>query len=671
MKTVTRIKVLVALVFSILLSATVMAQERNDADWVASFGEDVIWQRVTSFGMLVVATTDGLHGVDPATGNVLWTKNELADLPESGYLPIDGSPFIQLSSADENPTVFIIEPFEGTLVFNSKKAGIDRVKDSYVLSRNLCLLIQGYQAGNNSPSLYSIDLASGKKLWEKHDEFGMLTAFRELGGDKFLLATLWNIYKINSRTGEIYWKQAMDPEAAELMEKMKGVGNLLKNLAENSIKPGDVLADFYMLEDDKDFIFGFESKSTSTKKTSDGKTVTTVKYKSGYQRIDLADGKFVWTEGVSFAGKRGQIIFDKDGLIVCPDAGLNTMVNMVDYSTGEKKWGKNGRGFKVKGGVIDYKYTNEGILLILAKDGSSGSNPAYMVNMLDPAGGTLKFDKYAKLKGNIEQIELLDDGLFYSTDREANILNLSTGVPKFAKSIKTGSNMNVSGDDKIYVFSPGSKALFEIDKNTESFEQLSTEDIKFQGKETPNALELREDGVIILGMQNIALVGFDGSHKFQEYYPAPTISGIMKALNAAMAVRAAYIGIAASMTAAAVGATTAKYADDPIEKEIGVAVTEAYGELGAAGFSYAKKYMKAVNQRFKATANSPDFIFMMTVGDGRKDNRLIRVNKDTGEVMDFVSLGKDKKPSYEVDNISNQIYYRKEPENISCFKFAD
>jgi hypothetical protein len=143
----------------------------------------------------------------------------------------------------------------------------------------------------------------------------------------------------------------------------------------------------------------------------------------------------------------------------------------------------------------------------------------------------------------------------------------------------------------------------------------------------------------------------------------------MKALNAAMAVRAAYIGFAAGVTSAALGAATAQYADSPVEKEIGAGLTQAYGNLSEAGFSYAGKYVKAINQRFKATAIAPDFMFMMTEGDDRKDNRLIRVSKSTGQVMDYVSLGKDKDPSYEVDNIANQIYYRKEPTKINCYKF--
>jgi outer membrane protein assembly factor BamB len=656
------------LTFTVLVPV-LEAQERNNADWVTPFSQSVGWQRITSFGILIVSTGEGLHGVDPETGKILWSRKELANLPESGYQPVDESPFVQVTMGGASPVVYVLEPFDGTVVFNSKDAGIQEVKKSYVLPTNLSLLLQGIAPGKKSPSLFMIDLASGKKLWEKHDEFGMITAFRELGGDEFLLSTLWNMYKINSKTGTIHWTQPLDPASAAQLEKMKGLGSMLKNLAESSVKPGDVEADFYPLGGGKNFIIGYQSKSTSESKDASGKTTTTVSFKSGYQCISLADGKPVWKEGVQFDGKKGKIIFDGQGLIVCPNAGQNTMINMVDYNTGAKKWGKNLKGIKVKGGVVDYVYTKAGILLILATS-SSDNDPNYMMNMLDASTGTLRFENYAKVRGTLQRTELLDGGLFFATDEEADILNLANGETLFDKSIRTGSNMNVSGEGKIYVYSTKDRMVYEIDKKTKTKNVFSKTEIRFEGKEVPTELEIRAGGVLVMGMQNIVQLGADGAVKFQKYFAAPDISGIMKALNAAMAVRAAYIGLAAGVTSAAVAATTAKYADHPVEKEVGAKVAEAYGGLSAAGFSYAGKYMQAISKRFKATANSPDFMFMMTEGEGRKDNRLIRVSKTNGEVMDYVSLGKDKSPSYEVDNISYQIYYRKDPNKISCFKFA-
>ncbi len=659
-----------ALILLFITSYSATAQEASASSWVVEFKQNVLWQRTTSFGILVVCTADGLHGVDPETGKILWSKAELANLPESGYQPVEGSPFVQVATAGDNPTVYVLEPFEGTLVFNSKEAGIDQVKEKHVLPKNLSILVQGISAGQDKPSLYMIDLATGKKLWQKDNEFGMLTAFKELGNNEFLLATLWSMYKINSKTGDVVWEQPLDPASAAQMEKMKALGSLLKDMAENSVKPGDVLADFYLMKGGKNFIIGFQAKQTKTSTGTDGKTVTTITYKSGYNCVALETGQPVWAEGVEFEGKKGKIIFDDRGLIVCPDAGLNTMINMVDYSTGEKKWGKKGKGFKVKGGVIDYVNTKAGILLVLAKESSSG-DANYMMNMLDADAGMLKFEKYAKLKGTIQRTELLDGGLFYVTDEEADILNIGTGETMFDKSIRTGKGQNTSTDDMIYVFSAKDKGLYAIDKKAMTKALITGDDIKFDGKEEPTEIEVREEGIVISSMQNIVMVDkASGVIKFQKYYAAPDIPNIMKALNAAAAVRAAYIGVAAGITSAAVTAVTAEHASNDVEREVGTAVAGAYGDLSAAGFSYAGKYMKAINQRFKATASSADFMFMMTEGDGRKDNRLIRVSKTTGEVVDYISLGKDKDPSYEVDNIENKIYYKKEANKIHGFKFG-
>ena len=136
-----------ALVLLFITSYSATAQEASTSSWVVEFKQNVLWQRTTSFGILVVCTADGLHGVDPETGNILWSKAELANLPESGYQPVEGSPFVQVATAGDNPTIYVLEPFEGTLVFNSKEAGIDQVKEKHVLPKNLSILVQGISAG--------------------------------------------------------------------------------------------------------------------------------------------------------------------------------------------------------------------------------------------------------------------------------------------------------------------------------------------------------------------------------------------------------------------------------------------------------------------------------------------------------------------------------------------
>jgi outer membrane protein assembly factor BamB len=660
-------KKLYVLVIALFAIASTHAQESNTSDWSCQFDQSVKWQRVTSFGTLIVCTNNALYGINTDTGEKTWEQSTLGGLLEESYMPIEGSPFVQVAKGGENPAIFILEPFQGSIVFDSKRAGIDEVMQTYILPKNLSVLIQGKAAGSTETSLTMIDLASGDKLWQKEGEFALLTSFLEMGGDEFLLSNLWNVYRINSKSGDVIWEKPLDPTQAKQLAALGALGDALKGMAENTLSPGDVIAQFYPM-DGGQFILGFQAKQEKTETSQDGKTTTTISYMSGYQCLDFDTGDPVWAESVTFPGKMGTLIFDDAGLIVCPNSGDNTKINLVSYSSGSKSWGKKGKGLKVKGGVIDYYYTPDGILLIIEDKGSSSSNPSYKLNLLDVGTGMLKFEKYAKVKGEIVSTQMIEAGLFVATSREVDVFDTTTGERLFAKTIKTDGKLHVGNDSNIYVFDTKNKALVSVDKSSGSASTMSKADIKFQGKEDPTELEIRDGGVAIVGMQNIAVIDNNGGLDFNHYYEAPKLPGILRALNAAMAIRAAYIGAVSKMAAGAYGAV-AHDPDNPLGPEISLGISDAYNQLGDAGFEYANMYMDAVKQRFQATADSRDFIFMMTVGDDRKDNRLIRVNKDSGVVMDYVSLGKDKDPVYEVDNISNSIFYRNESNTISCYKF--
>ncbi len=52
--------------------------------WEANLGGTINWQRLTPFGILIVSTSEGIKGVDPENGTVLWTsRSNLGGAPES------------------------------------------------------------------------------------------------------------------------------------------------------------------------------------------------------------------------------------------------------------------------------------------------------------------------------------------------------------------------------------------------------------------------------------------------------------------------------------------------------------------------------------------------------------------------------------------------------------
>lgn len=54
--------------------------------------------------------------------------------------------------------------------------------------------------------------------------------------------------------------------------------------------------------------------------------------------------------------------------------------------------------------------------------------------------------------------------------------------------------------------------------------------------------------------------------------------------------------------------------------------------------------------------------------EGRKF-ALVRVSKADGEITDIIDMQNEKEPSYQVDNISNSIFYRSQPHQIISYRF--
>ena len=121
---------------------------------------------------------------------------------------------------------------------------------------------------------------------------------------------------------------------------------------------------------------------------------------------------------------------------------------------------------------------------------------------------------------------------------------------------------------------------------------ISATPIAFEGKESPRSIELRENGIFINSDQNVALVGYDGTQVYKNYYPAPREPGLKRALLYAQAVRAAYIG-ANSYYASAAFQSAAPKASDPVAGAVFQGVGEAYGQLGDAASDFAKNIIPA------------------------------------------------------------------------------
>lgn len=652
---------LFSLVLVFALIATITSKAGNIAPlWSKETKAAIIWQKVTPMGQLIACTANGLHCFDGTSGNEIWTIAELKNVQESTFEPINNSPFISVGSGSN---LYIINPFEGKIVFSSKDAGIQQVNDKYFLYKNNKIIIIGQTSGSKNVEFVMVDMNTGKKLWSKSGGFSMLTGVKDLDNDEVLITSAFYAMKIKASSGEEIWKKAIDPKTANLTMLF----SMLEGFAAKMLTKDDLNAQLIIPQSRPDiFLIAAQKKIQSTSTDSKGKSTTTVSYHSVYMAFDLNSGEHKWKTIVELQNPLGVSFAAEEGLIVC--ASNNGDINMLSYNDGSALLGKKGRGLSLKGPATSMAPLSNGKILIVSERGSNSS-----ITMLDPSSGNFTFEKAAKLKGAVSYTEILSGGILIGSEEEVNLLNATTGDWYFEKAMQGGAGLIASNNDKVFIFNTKDNLLYQMEIGGTSIKPLSSTPLKFGGKEDPKYIEIMDKGVIVKSDQNIALIDFSGSVKYNHYFPAPGVSGFRKALLIASAVRATFYTVAFTATSMAMGATSqaihVKDANSKIAKGATAGASVMFGEASLSGASYISGYMKQANQRFKATSETPNYMLIMSTPEGSKTVKLLQVSKANGELLNAIELGQDKTPIYDVDMVEGRLYYMKSATKMEGYQF--
>ncbi len=623
-----------------------------DELWKTNLSGKVLWQQVTSFGNYFICTNTEFAAFNPETGEKLWSNSQFANIANEQIEEMSGSPLLSITQGD---VITLLDPFTGNIKFNSSQAGVADLKTKQVLYKANGILVAGKNM-NRNPIMLMVDMATGKKVWQIEERFGRIVTLNELSDKELLIVTLFKNYKVNSQTGDIIWKNSISKEAEQL-ESMGAFGSLLQGVAEQVVADEDFVVNFYKHPSKDIFIIGAENKNES--QSSSGKTM--ISYENNYIAFNIADGSRLWTEPIQMRGKLGDLAFYKDGIIVLPNDGGRTKINFFDLETTTGKWGKKGRGISIKGGIYKHLKTENGILLM------SQSGEKNYLNFLNPAQGLITFEKPVRINGEVFRTIKSPKGIFYITTEEINILNPTTGELVFEKSIQTNPTLLEQKENTIYVFDTKENIVKLIDIETATVKNVSSVALKFEGKEIPNKLELREKGIFVSSEQNVAMFDYSGSQLFQKYYEAPREPGLKRALLYAQAARAAYISANAYYASEVLQSAAPEIKkEDAFDGAIVEGFGQIYGELGDAASDFAKQSFQQANARFKATAEGRDFIIIF--GKIEKDNTLLKVNKDTGELEGTINLGKEKEPVYAVDDVTGQVFYKTNETQITSYK---
>ena len=640
----------VALVASCCLADPVLATPLEPI-WKLTFEEPISWQRVTSLGDLIVGTPAALYALERETGEVRWSRTDLGALSAAGFEEIPGAPLVVIDDGQPDGRTLILNVMTGALVFDSSAENIVRVASRHFLPHSGSLLIAGIEAGNPQPTLFLYGISDGKRLWSSDalsagmnnlmrfmltaalvatDATPVQSAPLELDDGTFVLGAMGNLYRFDSGSGEVLWKSPYAGGSFEL---------------ERAPERPDVV---YVGAEERDDDF------TSTQ----------------YQAFRISDGKPIWKKPVRFNKPMNRLSIPVDrGLIVSEGDQDKGRLRLLDYDSGESLWGNKGKGIEIKGQVVDYAFTDAGIVLTTGFDSNwTDKGTEYLLYVVDGAAGALRFEEPLEVKGRMLTTELIPRGLLYVTSHEINVFDPTSGRLLNEPVLRGKSPLVAANEgDTLFAFNSDDGHLYALDRATGRIAQLSAAPFEFEGKDRATGLEVVDEKLVLLGQQTVAGFDREGSLVFNTYHPAPREPGWLRALAWAEGVRAGMASAYAGLYSTAAMAAAAEAEEGSVGREIAAEFQRGFGELQQGYAGLAHDYVSFARHRYEASAQSRDFAFMMVADAGGVE--LAQISKRDGRIIAAVPMNRDREPDYEVDDIASQIFYRPSASVIEAYQF--
>jgi len=629
------------------------------AAWTLHFPGDLRWQQITPAGALLVSSDAALSGVDVERGQIAWQKPELGGLPVDSVRTIEGS---LLMEAAKPGLSLIFDPVTGTVLFDSRRLNLTRVVTRRVLPQTGTLLVHGQRA-SGPPVVALYDLATGNQRWMSESLFQQTEPKRgglgglmqglvrmasaattlevlQAGPEVIVVHTLMGLRALDAKTGAIRWTATLP-------------------MARSGAVPHQVRLYPSLAKNDRIY----------------------VSYDDRLMAYRLADGQPLWAKPANVDGWIRDIVQHPAGIIMLPvgpppdqatgnvriiNGVVQTGLNVARYDDGTMIAAKP---LRMRGTVKDAMVTGDAVVLAVDADSKT------FVNVLNVATATLRLQKDVKIKGQLDYAELVPAGLLYvsrsdaSTNGEVNVIDLSSGEPKYKDAIEGGKSsllLHATEGSTLYVYANKDRHLYAVNRQDGAYHALGGE-IKLQGDEDPTALEVRTAGLLLTSPQNMVIVSRDGQIKQQVYNPAPQLPGLLRALYRINSVRAGLYGAAASSYGDAF-AQMSRQATDTTAKRLTAQMAAAYQQGGAQLTGYSSQASAMASKRFKASLTTPSSVFMLTKSPDGNGNVLLQIDKDSAQPRSRVDLGKQREPVYAVDDIAGMLFLQTAPGTLAGFR---
>lgn len=306
-------------------ASTGFAQEKL---WEVEFPSDVKWQQLTETGHLVVCTDKALMGLNPETGEKIWTLEDFGDLDQEKFDLITLTPYALITKGKgvfgSQTKLILLDITTGQEAWNTEALGITSSFGHFLLMPTNSIMIYGSTGKNvNDRDLLTLDLATGKLLWKDEEFKKYKPELLPVGKSKSKVSLVGNQdplfdtdstmilfmskegpRRVNANTGAILWQTKL---------KMKYVPVLSQGFCP-------------MLYDNANGIVY----------TPADQSVFAVK---------VSDGSSLWAKPPKLRGLVYQMTLTSSGLVVKggPNAAGEDgkpFITVLDLKTGEEKWKK-------------------------------------------------------------------------------------------------------------------------------------------------------------------------------------------------------------------------------------------------------------------------------------------------------------------------------------------
>ncbi|WP_420582226.1 PQQ-binding-like beta-propeller repeat protein [Reichenbachiella sp.] len=623
--------ILVACILCIMGNA-----QAQDALWQLDFEKEIVWNKVTDSGILLVGTSDmGLHGIDSRDGNKLWSNNIM-----KGAKAVKGADgkkqdpsalfeqFIYVIEDEEYPEMgdfieikytdnaafknyAIVNIQTGEEVMSPRKAEMPITKwfgkemptfnyngTGYIPELRMVVISATWQdyMQKGAPWMQMtkmVELPSAKVIWES--DAVSSENFPFVVGSDIIMPGKTKIARMDAKTGKIKWDY----------------NTSLKNQTFEKFDLSLDLSTGYFFE---------KKKNSGT-----------------LSAVDMESGNKFWEQELKLKNVPSLTAMSY-GVVTKDDTNLR----LYDLKSGTEKW----KVKKVDGTVID-----------LGDHGIAITQKAKRLLLLDPNTGEAKWDE--KISGiNIDRI--VGNGIMY-TDAKGRLGVIQydgekiwskkgmLDVPSLRYQVELGRElMYIDGD------------LYEVDLFSGDYSVLVGKlDKQFEGDEVPSSIELVDGGYLVSSSQNLFMFETDGSIRWKKYWEAPGMS--MAAKIALRVGQAAMIAMAASSAAASSQHRTA-YGGETYYSKMYAQQAEDLAKGASMLGDEAKKLFTAS----KSKGDIKMILSRVGAGGQAKSSGLVKVDKATGEELGTLQLG-DKEPIYDFDPISGQVFFKADKKQIISY----